>query len=357
MPQGHRKRLIVTWLPALVIILAGCSADRIAAPPQMTWQPPKPLADPIHLIVPTYDGSGQAVEPDVVYFTAPWHGWEFWMVMAPYPYGDDAKENPSILVSHDGVNWSVPPGVTNPLVQPPTDGINSDPELLYDRGNDRLVVSYRVVRTDLNVIKGISSSDGVAWSTPRTFFRVPSHGAVGQSLTMRDGVNLTAWYVNSGRAGCSAHSSTVERRVAAAATTIGVAGTTTDWSAPHDVALTQRGFVIWHVDVAYVPEVQEYWAVYAAYRPEDGCGKCELFLAQSRDGKVWTTYPGPFLVTGTTNWSDASLYRASFLFTPSSDQLTVWFSARSKLGVWSLGLVKYRFTDFISALQRQPGMF
>lgn len=349
---AHRS--IVTSL-VITLISGGCSADRVAAPlpGSLSSAVPKPLADPVRLTVPTYDGSGQAVEPDVLHFAAPWHGWTYWMVMAPYPGGNGHMENPSILVSQDGHRWVVPPGVTNPLVEPPIDGINSDPALLYDQATDRLAITYREVSGGLNHIKGISSSDGITWSSPRTLFRVPQHGAVGQALTMSDGVHPVAWYVNSGPEGCAARSSQVERRVGTGPAAVGPSASHIDWSAPQAVTLTQPGFVIWHLDVVYIAERHEYWAVYPAYRPADGCGKCELFFARSPDGKVWTTYPGPFLRRSFSNWSEASLYRASALFAPSSDQLTVWLSARSKSGEWSLGLVQYRFTDFIRSLEQQ----
>lgn len=152
-------------------------------------------------------------------------------------------------------------GVTNPLVRPPVDGINSDPALLYDQASDRLVITYREVSGGLNHIKGLARATG-------------SRGAA--------------------HAPCSASHSTGP------------------------------------------------WV------------KLCCSLARSPDGEVWTTYPGPFLRRGFSNWSEASLYRSSALFTPSSDHLTVWLSARSKSGEWSLGLVQYRFTDFIRSLGQQP---
>lgn len=73
------QRSIVTSLRTLAVvtlITGGCSANRVAAPvlggPSSAL--PKPLADLVRLTVHTYDGSGQAVEPDVLYFAAPWHG-------------------------------------------------------------------------------------------------------------------------------------------------------------------------------------------------------------------------------------------------------------------------------------------
>ena len=135
------------------------------------------------------------------------------------------------------------------------------------------------------------------------------------------------------------------------AAAVGPAATRTNWSPPSLVALSQAGFVIWHINIAYVAERNEYWAVCAACRPADGCGKCELYLAQSSDGETWSTSPGPFFHTGVSSWSDASLYAASFVFKSSSDRLTVWFSAPSRAGVWSLGIADYVFADFLCAMQ------
>ena len=64
------------------------------------------------LNIPTYDGSGQAVHPDVYYNANGWNGYRYWMAMTPYPNGNAAYENPSIVVSNDNLNWIVPPGLS-----------------------------------------------------------------------------------------------------------------------------------------------------------------------------------------------------------------------------------------------------
>jgi len=74
---------------------------------------------------PTYDGSGQAVHPDLVYFPDGWgkdregNNWNYWLVMTPFPNRKDNYENPSILVSDDGVKWRTPPGLENPAEKEP----------------------------------------------------------------------------------------------------------------------------------------------------------------------------------------------------------------------------------------------
>ena len=109
---------------------------------------------PHWLVIPTYDGGGESTEPDIVMFPAPWHGWEYWMIMNPYPNGNDGFENPSIIASHDGIAWSVPDGVVNPLVPYPLVGTahNSDPDLAYSPGSNNLVLVYREVNNGRNII-------------------------------------------------------------------------------------------------------------------------------------------------------------------------------------------------------------
>ena len=136
----------------LLAIVVACSPD---IPPAVVTMPagvpeasatsgPDPLTPLVPLDIPTYEHSGQAVHPDVVRFAVAWQGWEYWMAMTPFPKGKEAFENPSILVSHDGLRWQVPTGLSNPLAQTPErKGYNSDPDLSYDAVNDRLVLIYR----------------------------------------------------------------------------------------------------------------------------------------------------------------------------------------------------------------------
>ena len=50
-----------------------------------------------YLTIPTYDGSGQAVHPDVYYNASGWKGYKYWMTMTPYPNSNSGFENPSIV--------------------------------------------------------------------------------------------------------------------------------------------------------------------------------------------------------------------------------------------------------------------
>ncbi len=64
--------------------------------------------------------------PDVQYFENGFRGYRYWMVFTPYfgKVGHQAfskrYENPTIVVSNDGVNWEEPPGIHNPIQSCPS---------------------------------------------------------------------------------------------------------------------------------------------------------------------------------------------------------------------------------------------
>src|SRR5258706_15870766 len=112
---------------AMLALVISCTDVRetepsIGGPANMTRASaslPVFVVEPTLMTVPTYDGSGQSVHPDVVAFDSPWHGARYWMTMTPYPKSNQKLENPSILSSDDGVAVGGPAGLKNPVVAPP----------------------------------------------------------------------------------------------------------------------------------------------------------------------------------------------------------------------------------------------
>jgi hypothetical protein len=103
------------------------------------------ISDVKKLNIPTYDGSGQCVHPSVRYIPGGWAGYEWWMAFTPYPQGNDKYENPSLVASHDGINWTVPKGLVNPIDPAPKNGHDADTELIYD-GKNMLVYYIDVTK-------------------------------------------------------------------------------------------------------------------------------------------------------------------------------------------------------------------
>ena len=139
------------------------------------------------------------------------------------------------------------------------------------------------------------------------------------------------WTVNGGEAGCSGPSTTVELRQS----TDGVA-----WSAPQTVLLGDGTQFPWHIDVIWVAERGEFWALYNA-KMAGSCTTSVLYFATSPDGVHWTTAPTPLLQRGAIPEFADIVYRSALSYDVTTDTVTVFYSgARYTTDhyVWRVGV-------------------
>jgi len=308
------------------------------------------IVEPNVVTVPTYDGSGQAVHPDVVEFESDWHGAKYWLTMTPYPKSDQKLENPSILSSPDGVELAMPEGLKNPVIAPPKNSkdYNSDPELLYEAQTDRLVLFYRFVEKKTNTLRLSVSRDGSKWTAMRAPFWERSHNAVSPTIAPRVGQPSRMWYVVAGPAGCAAKTTQVVSR--GATDPIGRI-VDTKWSSPVPTDLEIPGYAIWHIKARWVPAKQEYWMLISAFpKNADGCHTDDLFFARSSDGLHWTTYSEPIMRHEDREWTASAVYRSSFLYDSDNDVLSLWISARGTDGAWHMGFARARYEELEAKL-------
>jgi hypothetical protein len=299
------KRIAV--LASLVALIA-CSEN--TAPPldpvTLTLKDP-----PVQLVTDTYDGSGECVHPDVIRV-----GGGYVMTCTPYPSSNESYENPSIYLSTDGLSWQPPVGLTNPVVGH-IDGtrLNSDPDLHME--GSQIVMISRAVTLDQGdrIYRTTSNDSGRTWSSPSLYFTTPALGGISPAYA-----NGRIFYVDAGAKGCSTSSSTVR-----------VDGKSTD--------LQQPGYVVWHLDVIWVPERNEYMAVYPAFAVGSTCAHSDLFLARSRDGRHWTPLSDPVLTRGQVAWASGTLYRSSLMY--EGGTLRVWISGGTPTAHWHLGYAEF----------------
>ena len=277
--------------------------------------PPSSIT-PLSLI--TYEGSGQAVHPDFVRLPATWSGDPYRLVATPYPGGNAAYENPSLFAGSTGTHWFVPSGVHNPLELPSAGNYLSDPDMVFDPDAAELRIYYRRV-TSQNEIWMIRSADGVRWSVPVLSVAAANHMIVSPSIVRRSSAEWLMWSVNAGTTGCGATSTTVELR----RSTDGVR-----WSNPEVVALADPDGWPWHLDVAWIPSRNEYWAIYPVKQP-GGCTTDRIRLATSADGVHWTSHPSPLLARGAAAVLKDIVYRSTFDVDAASGIVTVWYSGAS----------------------------
>lgn len=269
-----------------------------------------------YLTIPTYDGSGEAVHLDVIDFGTPWNGWRFWMSMTPYPNYNDSLENPSIVVSQDGLTWQVPAGLTNPLYLP-AGAYNNDPDLVYDPDTDELVLFYR----DFKHLKAARSADGATW--PATATSVDTDSGISPSLLRTAGGVWQQWTTTKGY------------RTAAQA------------EGPYTLVSGLTGLTPtpWHFNVAAAPG-GGYHMIYHVSASAD------CYVASSTNGTAWTVNPVPVLVSGTQPWSMSNLYRPAFTLHEDGDRYRVWYCGVSPhptvsgRAVWRIGYTEIPLTEW-----------
>lgn len=270
---------------------------------------------------PTYEGSGQAVHPSVVCFNTPWHGYSYWMAMTPYPGGNDAYENPSILASNDGATWVVPFGLTNPIEAFPGGGMhNCDPALFYDSATDNLWMYYMTAGAGTTTLYRKTSVDGVTWNVKQAILSMPDCQMLSPSID-KVGVTYYLWSSNNGN--------TVELRISSDGVT---------WGAPSTVNISQSGYKPWHLEVQYVSSLNLYVMLLTAYEISSNNAHTALFYADSNDGVNWTTYSNPLLSPTGEGWDSRQIYQSSFFYDPTTGIFNIWYSAVSSLtAYWHIG--------------------
>ena len=274
--------------------------------------------------IPTPEGTGQTVHPDVIDFKTQhgkdaWNGYRFWMGITPYPGGAPRTENPCVLASHDGFNWVVPPGGTNPLdpgVGSDSDA-NSDTDLTYDPVGDRLLLIYRFysLAAKTEDLYLIESKDGSTWSAKKPIIRMngvaDGTGKVTQALSpAMVRMSATDWRLfTCGNEG-------MPETVRTASNPYG------PWSGPTVCTYTGSGKDPYHMDAIKGPDGR-FWAV----AMDNG-----FFPAVSNDGVSWKTGPA-FLSSRAGKW-DAWVYRATMTPHENGTHMRLWYSAMNGTGLY-----------------------
>lgn len=295
------------------------------------WQVTAPRRPDTPLTIPTYDGSGEATHPDVIDFLlahdlASWNGYRYWMAMTPYPGGNSAHENPSIVVSNDGQTWSEPPGISNPVVAAPGSGHNSDCDLVFD-GTDLWLFWRETDGSTTDWIKCASSSDGVTWSSATTILSGAWASMLSPAVVL-DGSTWKMWTVD-----WTATPNTVDYRTSSAPDS--------GWSAATSGTFSSlpSGKEPWHIDVTVDPRDNSLHALLNVQDSGTTAANTALAIARSNDGTSWSCsdvifdvplYPGA--------WDSSRIYRASFCI-KDEDTYAVWYSAEEveAAAIWNIG--------------------
>src|SRR4051812_15911018 len=271
------------------------------------------------LAIPTYDGSGECVHPDVVEIPGMLTNARFLMAYEPYPFSERKFENPSLVVSGDGLVWRVPAGVTNPVVKrPPGTGWYSDGALaVAPDGRLNLYFRFNSGLGETTLLRS-TSTDGASWSSPEELLHFPVSGRFASPSVVRDRGGLLMLYVD-----------TIAEEVLGVVSRDG-----RRWSQPEHVLSFPRA---WHV----------------AARVAGGClylllnATKHLYLLRRgpdqdchfRDPRGWLPLSGndaaPILSPSLRGWDSRQVYRGTFLVRGS--WIRIWYSALAANGKWRIG--------------------
>ncbi|HUQ80280.1 MAG TPA: hypothetical protein VM076_04055 [Gemmatimonadaceae bacterium] len=280
---------------------------------------PLPIGAARRLRLATFDGSGEVVHPDVARVPRDWAPARRFLAITPYPGGNVTRELPSVYQSGDPTEWVAPDGLTNPVVHP-WKGYLSDPDVVFEPQRRELWMYFRHVAKKNTVFLTVTP-DGTHWSKPVRILSAPNHELVSPSVVRVGPNDWHMWSVNGGSIGCRSLSTTVEHR------------TSTDglhWSAPKTVDMSGPDELTpWHVDVLWVPEAQEFWALYNE-KPADTCATPALRLVTSKDGITWKRYPTPVLRAGVMPEFQDIVYRSTLDYDARTDMVTLWYSGARK---------------------------
>jgi hypothetical protein len=261
-----------------------------------------------YLTTPTYDGSGQAVHPDVWDFGSgnTWNGYRYWMAMTPFANSNDALENPSILAGTDGDTWVVPDGLTNPIATPDETNF-ADPALIYD--NNTLYCIWINVNYNAGTgkIYESHSTDGVTWSAKAVIYTTTQ--ALKGPAVIKVGSIFYIYY--------SLNSNPLEVRRISCSTMTGT------WGGLTTITLDQ-GVQNSHCEVVYVAADKLY------YMYDDNGTNFGL----SNDGINFTFNPQSMFTGSKPSWSQV-MYRGSLARTATG--FDFWYSGRTSDNVWHIG--------------------
>jgi hypothetical protein len=281
---------------------------------------------PVPIVIPTYDGSGQCVHPSVLFFPQSWGGHRYWMAFTPYPDGNDQLENPSIAVSNDGIHWSVPAGLNNPIVPSPGTSADylSDPHLFVHNG--LIYMIYREYIRSESPFKErwliMRSSDGINWGPPVEITCSNRSIHVSACIVQDTGRFMMYFVTYTGGAFQS-----IQKIVCT-----GDPMCKEHWSEPLDVHMTglPDGVWPWHIDVTIQPDNS--WDMLLTTCTGIGGINCRLHYAHSMDGDYWDTTAEPFIRPS--HPLENSLHYKASMIRMEQNHYHLWYSAMNIWGKW-----------------------
>lgn len=276
-----------------------------------------------YLNIPTYDKSNEAVHPKVLYFPNGFGGWKYWMAYTPYPKGDDLFENPSIACSNDGISWTTPRGLSNPLIKPPTvrGEHYSDTHIVYNKNTKELELWYRFTHFDVqDKIYRMTTKDGIHWSHPKLMLMYEGNKTCYSPALLYEDNKYKLWYVNEKYQVIFRNSNDGQ-----------------NWTEgiPVNIKL-QDLYLPWHLDIIHTDKGYE--MLLTVFKDgQRASNNMILVWGTSANGLNYNKISTIITPTASSNaWDNKQIYRSTFVKV--DDIYKVYYSAMNNNHEWHIGL-------------------
>lgn len=285
--------------------------------------------------IPTYEKSGQAMHPDIVYDENGVLGHKYWMAFTPYPFYEDKYEDPSIVVSEDGKNFSLPSGAKNPVLDDIGDkdkgGHLSDTDLMYNK--NQLILHYVYNKKGVlgpSKFYRIVSDNGINWSKPNVVYLCKETGE-GYSPAFIIENDITKMWYFAGEDNLIFTESKDDEK---------------SWSKIKKCKLNMSPWKGWHFDV--IKTDKEYEALICARLPR--IQTRALFYAKSTDCINWYVSKYPIIFPKENSWDGRDIYRSTMI--KEKGKYKIWYSAVGRNRIWNTGYTEFEESE-INNLQLQ----
>jgi len=302
----------------LVILVYGCKINAV---------------EPVLLAIPTPEGSGQAVHPDILKLPAG-SVYKYCMAYTPFPFSQDKYENPCIAFSNDGLAFNEN-GINNPLIreQYTKEGMliyNNDPDLLYDESNGKYYLTLQNTYKDhsdqnINIYE---SSDLKKWEL---FKNISEKEILKENFSLSPSLiqfqdNYYLYFVNLSQnyeVRYLKHKSITEF----------------NYTEQNKIILNlPEKYKPWHIDV-FSGEDSKYYMLICAFVPGHA-NEMDLYLAESSDLTNWQVKQEPILKHGKDFFNATKIYRSSGLI--ENGVLKLWFSIQTYRNEWRIGYTEIK---------------
>jgi len=270
----------------------------------------------------TYDGLDQTVHPHVILNDAG----VYIMSITPYPFGDSRYENPCVYISQNGVDWSAPEGVSNPLALPEPNGWNhlSDSNIIYAHDVYWLYYRETIHRDTMNVdrIYRIESEDLRQWTVPALLFETPLNEVMSPSvIRYKDTYHI--YYV------CCINSNSCLKRC------MSCNGSFENEEILHVKGIPQ-GRMLWHIAIVEDGDLLKGLFVLST----GAIGRnSDLFYAESNDGgNHWIIRKKIFILSNQEKYFN--MIYASSMVKDDAGSWCLFFSAATRHGSWHTFLIR-----------------